>query len=136
MSKEITTLIGSTEKIIGKVKNGENVPQLEIIDVILMHCRVVNKSYQQASKVLFTLEPDKQFGQLITTKTHSLTMWKTTNAEFQSIEVWFTDQNDRPLEIEYNVNTTLIIGTSFYKQDVQLTKKKEICWRIWLFGIC
>ena len=115
MSKEITTLIGSTEKIIGKVKNGENVPQLEIIDVVLMHCRVVNKSYQQASKVLFTLEPDKQLGQLITTKTHSLTMWKTTNAEFQSIEVWFTDQNDRPLEIEYNVNTTLIIGTSFYK---------------------
>ena len=82
MSKEITTLIGSTEKIIGKVKNGENVPQLEIVDVILMHCRVVNKK-----KVLFTLEPDKQFGQLITTKTHSLTMWKTTNAEFQSIEV-------------------------------------------------
>ena len=39
-------------------------------------------------------------------------MLKTTNAEFQTIEVWFTDQNNGPLEIEDNVNITLIIGTT------------------------
>ena len=38
-------------------------------------------------------------------------MLKTTNAEFLFIEVWFTDQNNRPLEMENNVNLTLIIGT-------------------------
>ena len=75
-----------------------------------MHCNLVNKNYQQASNVLFTFAPDKQVGQLITIAAHSLTMLKTTDAEFQSIEVWFTDQNNRPLEIEDNVNITLIIG--------------------------
>ena len=37
-------------------------------------------------------------------------MLKTTNAEFQFVEVWFTDQNNRPLEIEASVNITLIVG--------------------------
>ena len=53
--------------------------------------------------------PDKHFDQLIATLLHSLTMLKTTSAEFQSIDVWFTDQNNRPLEIEDNVSITLII---------------------------
>ena len=75
-----------------------------------MHCSLVNNSYQQASKVLFTFVPNKKFCQLITVSHHSLTMLKTTNTEFQSIQVWFTDQNNRPLEIEDSVNITLIIG--------------------------
>ena len=56
-----------------------------------MHCNLVNNSYQQSSKVLFTFVPNKQFSQLITILPHLLTMLKTTNAEFQSIPVWFTD---------------------------------------------
>ena len=75
-----------------------------------MHCNVVNNSYQQASKVLFTFVPNKQFGQLITISPHSLTMLKAVNAEFESIQLWFTDQNKRPLEIEDSVNIALIIG--------------------------
>ena len=54
--------------------------------------------------------PNKQFDQLITISTHSLMTLKTTNAEFQFVEVWFTDQNNRPLEIEDSINVTLIIG--------------------------
>ena len=53
---------------------------------------------------------NKQFGQLISITSHSLIMLKTTNAEFSFIEIWFTDQNNGPLEIEDNVNITLIIG--------------------------
>ena len=53
--------------------------------------------------------PNIEFGKLITITPHSLTMLKTTNAEFSFIEIWFTDQNNRPLEIEDNVNITLII---------------------------
>ena len=75
-----------------------------------MHCNLVNNNYQQASKVLFTFVPNKQFGQLINISPHSLTMLNTTNTEFSSIELWFTDQNSKPLEIEDNVNMTLIIG--------------------------
>ena len=75
-----------------------------------MQCNLVNNSYQQASKVLFTFVPNKQFGQLITISPHSLTMLKAVNAEFQSIQLWFTDQNKRPLEIEDSVNIALIIG--------------------------
>ena len=44
LSKETTKLLGRTEKVIGKDKNGENVPKLEIVDVILMHCNVFNNS--------------------------------------------------------------------------------------------
>ena len=54
--------------------------------------------------------PNKQFGQLINIAPHSLTMLNTTSTEFSSIEVWFTDQNSEPIEIEDNVNMTLIIG--------------------------
>ena len=64
------------------IKSGEDVPKLESVEVLLMHCNLVNNSYQQASKVLFTFVPDKQFGQLITISPHLLTVLKTTNTEF------------------------------------------------------
>ena len=60
---------------------------------------------------MFILVPNKQFSQLLEIALHSLTMIKTTNAEFESTEIWFTDQKYRPLEIEDNVNITLVIGT-------------------------
>ena len=75
-----------------------------------MHCNLVKNNYLEASKVLFTFVSNKQFGQLINTTPHSLIMLSTTNTEFSSIEVWFTDQNSEPLEIEDNANMTLIIG--------------------------
>ena len=68
--------------------------------------------------MLFTFVPNKQFGQLITTEPQSLTMLQTTNAEFSFIEIWFTDQNNRAPEIEDNVNITLIIGISKYKNEI------------------
>ena len=75
-----------------------------------MYCNLVNNNYQQGSKVLFSFVPNKQFGQLINTSLHSLTMLNTRKTEFLSIEVWFTDWNSKYLEIEDNVNMTLIIG--------------------------
>ena len=114
LSKGTMKLLGSTKKDIDQDKNGENVPKLESVEV-LAHCNLVNNIYQQASKVLFIFVPDKQFKQLITIAPHSLTMLKTTDAEFQYIEVWFTDQYNIPLDIEDNVNITLIIGTGSYK---------------------
>ena len=103
-------LLGSTKKDVNQDKDGEDVSILQSVEDVLVHCNLVNNSYQQASKALFTFVPDKQFGQLITISHHPLTVLKTTNAEFQSIEVWFTDQNNGPLEIEDSMNITLIIG--------------------------
>ena len=84
--------------------------KLESVEVVLVRCNLVNSHYQQASKVLFTFLPTKQFGQLITIAPHLLTMLNTANAQFFSIEVWFTDQNSKQLEIEDNVKMTIIIG--------------------------
>ena len=112
LSKETMALLGSSSNTIDSDKDGELVPKLEVVEVVLGHCNLVNNSYQQASKVLFTFVPNKQFGQLITVEPHSLTMLKTTNAEFSFIEIWFTDQDNRPLEIEDSINITLIIATS------------------------
>ena len=86
---------GSSKKDIDQNKDGEIVPKLETVEVVLVHCNLVNNNYQQASKILFTFVPNKQFGQLITIAPHSPTMLKSTNAEFSFIKVWFTDQNKR-----------------------------------------
>ena len=110
LSPETMKLFGSTKKDVDNDKDGEGVPKPESVEVVLMRCNLVNNSYQKASKELFTFVPNKQFGQLITISSHLLTRLKTTSAEFQFIELWFTDQNNRPLEIEDSVNITLIIG--------------------------
>ena len=57
-------LLGSTKDIIDSDKNSENVPRLENVEVVLVHCNLVNNSYQQASRVLFTFVPAKQYRQL------------------------------------------------------------------------
>ena len=108
LSPETMKLLRSAKNDFDKGKDGEDVPELESVEVILLHCNLVNNSYQKASKVLFTFIPNKQFGQLITISPHLLTMLKTTSTE--SIELWFTDQNNRPLEIEDSINITLIFG--------------------------
>ena len=101
-------LLGSTKKDVDKDKDSENVPQS--VEVVLVHCNLVKNNYQHTSKVLFTFVPNKQFGQLINISPHSLTMMNTVNTEFSFVEVWFTDQASKALEIEDNVNLTLIIG--------------------------
>ena len=105
-------LESSSDTIYGD-KNSELVPKLEAADLVLVHCNLVNNSYQQASKVLFTFIPNKKYGQLITISPHSLIMLKMVNTEFSFIEIWFTDQDNRPLEIEDSVNISLILRELF-----------------------
>ena len=112
LSKETMKLLGSTSNIIDADKNSENVPRLESVEVGLVHCNLVNNSYQQASRVLYTFVPNKQYGQLISISPYSLIFLKTMNTKFSEIEIWFTDQNNNSLEIEDNVNISLIINTS------------------------
>ena len=85
-------------------------PQLEIVTTVLDYCIIIQNDYQQASKVLYTFIPDKSFGQLININSTSFIRLKTIDSEFSFIEAWLPDQNNKPLEIEDNVNIKLIIG--------------------------
>ena len=106
LTPETMKLLGSTQKD----KDGENVPKLESLEVVLVHCNLVKNNYQHTPKVLFTFVPIKQFGKLTNISPHYLTMINTVNTEFSFVEVWFKDQFSKALEIEDNVNLTLIIG--------------------------
>ena len=110
--KETMKLLGSTKDTIDVDKESENIPRLENVEVILVHCNLANNIYQQASRVLFTFVPNKQYGQSISIAPHTLIFLKTMNTEFLEIEIWFTDQNNNALEIEDNVNITILINKS------------------------
>ena len=102
-------LLGSTENKIIKDKNGENVPHLEITEVVLVHCNIVNNDYQQDSRVLYTFVPNKLFDSLLEISLANHVFLKTFNSQFQTIEVWFTDQNSQPLKMEDRINLTVVI---------------------------
>ena len=110
LTPETMRLLGSTKRGVDKDKDDENVLKLESAEVALVQCNLTKNDYQYTSKVLFAFVPNKQFGQLINISLHSLTMMNTVNTEFSSVEVWFTDHASKALEIEDNVNLTLIIG--------------------------
>ena len=102
-------LLGSTENKINKDKNGENVPHLEIAEVVLVHCNMVNNDYQQDSRVLYTFLPNKSFVSLLEISPSNHIFLKTFNSEYNEIIIWFTDQNSNPLEIEDRINLTMVI---------------------------
>ena len=102
-------ILGSTKNNITEDKNGENVPHLEITEVVLAHCNIVNNDYQQDSRELYTFIPNKSFGSLLDIFPSNHVFLKTFNSEYDEIIVWFTDQNNQPLEIENRINLTMVI---------------------------
>ena len=110
LTPETMKLLGNTKKDVDSDKNSENVLKLESVEVVLVHCNLVKNDYQHSSDVLFSFVPKKQFGQLINISPNTLSMMNTVNTEFSFVEVCFTDQVSKPLEIEDNVNLTLTIG--------------------------
>ena len=98
LTSETMKLLGSTENKITKNKNGENVPHLEITEVLLVHCDIVNNDYQQDSRVLYTFVPNKPFGSLLEISPTNHIFLKTFDSEYNEIKVGFTDQNSQPLE--------------------------------------
>ena len=106
---ETMKLLGSTESKKTKDKNGENVPHLEVVELELVHCNLVNNDYQQDSRILVTFVPNKTFGSLLEISPTNQAFLKTFNSEYQEVKVWFTDQTSKPLELEDNINITLII---------------------------
>ena len=102
-------LLGSAESKITKGKNCENVPQLEVVELVLVHCSLVNNDYQQDSRILYTFVPNKKSSNLLEISPTNHIFLKTFGSEFQEIKVWSTDQTSKPLEVEDRINVTLII---------------------------
>ena len=110
LTPETMKLLGSTKKVVDEDKNGEKVPKLEIVEVVLVHYNLVKHDYQHTSKVLFSFAPNKKIGPLINISPHAFTMMNTVNTEISYVEVLFADQSSKALEIEDKINLTLIIG--------------------------
>ena len=102
-------LLGSTKSKITKDEIGENVPHLEIAEVVFIQCNLVTNDYQQDSRVLYIFAPNKSFGQFLDISPKNVIFLKIFNSEFSYIEVWFTDHNAKPLEIEDTINITAVI---------------------------
>ena len=79
----------STEKKITKDKNNENVPHLEVVELVV----------EVDSRILYTFVPNKTFGSLLEISPTNHIFLKTFNSEFQEIKIWFTDQTSKPLEV-------------------------------------
>ena len=78
-------LLGSIESKITKDKNSENVPHLEVAELLLVHRSLVNNDYQQDSRILYTFVPSKPFGSLLEISPTNHICLKTFNSEFQEI---------------------------------------------------
>ena len=102
-------LLGGTESKITKDKNGGNVPHLEIAELILVHCNLVNNDYRQDSRILYTFVPNKPFRSLLEISPTNQIFLKTFNSEFQEIKVCSTNRTSKPLEVEDKITLTLII---------------------------
>ena len=110
LTPETMKLLGSTKSKITKDENGENVFHLEITEIVLIQCNIVHNVYQQDSKILCIFVPNKSFGQLLDISPQNFTFLETFNSEYSYIEVWFTDQISKPLEIKETINLTLAIN--------------------------
>ena len=78
--------LGSTEDKIAKDRSGENMPHLEIKEVVLNHCKIVNNYYQQDSRFLYTFIPNKPFGSLLEISPTNHIFLKTLDSEFKTLK--------------------------------------------------
>ena len=91
LSPETMKLLERAKKKITEDKNGENLPHLEITEVALVHCNIINNDYQQDSRVLYTFVPNQPFGSLLEIFPTNHIFLKTFNSEYDQIIVWYTD---------------------------------------------
>ena len=108
LTPETMTLLRSTESKITQDKNGEQVPHLEVVELVLAHCNIINNYYQRDSTILYTFVPNKLFGSLLEISPTNNILLKTFNSEFQEIKIWFTDQTSQLFEVENKINLILI----------------------------
>ena len=109
LTPETMKLPRTTENKISEDKNGGNVLHLEITEVVLVHFNIVNNDYQQDARALYTFVPNKPFGSLLEISPTNHIFLKSFNSEYNEVEMWFADENSKPLEIENRINLTMVI---------------------------
>ena len=112
LTSETMRLLGDGP-IIDTTKNGENVPKLETVRNVLVFCNFVENVYLQDSKLLFSFVPNSIFGSLLSITPQVLKYCDTVDSIFDYIEISFTDQNGRPLEIDDDIAVTIIIKNQY-----------------------
>ena len=93
LTPETMKLLGSTENKINKDKNGENVPHLEVTEVVLVHGNIVNNDFQQDSRVFYTFVPNKLFRSLLENSPTNHIFLKTFNSEYPNIMVHRSEES-------------------------------------------
>ena len=109
-TRETMKLLRSTKIKIKKDENCEIVRYLEITEVVLIHCNIVNNYCQQNSRVLETFVPNKSFGQLLQISPKNFIFLRRFDSEFWYVDMWLTNQNSKLLGIEDKVKITLVIN--------------------------
>lgn len=115
LGQGMARVLGFSENTITSSSNGDFVPKLERVETVLVHCNLAQNSFTQDSSLIFSFVPDNVFGSQLHQKPN-FPLWRQTtkNSEISEIDIWFTDQLYRPLEIEDN----LLI-------EIQLTLSKD-----------
>ena len=85
-------------------------PSLEVVEVVLVQCNLVENLYQQNSEVLYTFTPNKSYGYVLNVEPGNLVFLKTCKMEFDEIIITFTDHDGRPLKIADKVSLKMIIN--------------------------
>ena len=112
LTNETIRLLGDGP-IIDTTKNGENVPKLEIVRNVLVFYNLIQNAHLQDSKLLFSFVPNSRFGSLLSITPQVLKYCDTVDSFFDYIEISFTDQNGRPLEIDDDITASIIIKNQY-----------------------
>ena len=110
------------KELIDQTKNRKNVPSLEVVEVVVVQCNLVDNQYQQKLKVLYTFMPNKFYAYLVNIEPSNLVFLKTYKTDSDEIITKFMDNIGRPLEIENEVNWTLKNDMIFHR-----VKNKKMC---------
>ena len=100
----------AAQKIREKIQNGKNVLNLEVVELVLVQCNLVDNQHEEKSEVLYTFTPNKFYAYLLDVEPSTLVFLKTYNTEFDEMIITLMDQNGGPLEIEDKVDLALVIN--------------------------
>ena len=100
----------AVQKIREKIQNGKNVLNLEVVELVLVQCNLVDNQHEEKSEVLYTFTPNNFYAYLLNVEPSNLVFLKTYNTEFDEMIITLMDQNGGPLEIEDKVDLALVIN--------------------------
>lgn len=110
LGEGMAKVLGFSKRTISTTQNGDLVPELERVTTVLVHSNLVENEFVVDSSLLFSFTPHVPFGHILNVSPNFPRWCSTRNSEFSEVSVWFTDQDNRPLEIEDpNITADIVI---------------------------